>query len=125
MGMSQGNSLNTYNIKHRKMSFFVCLFLKNWRTGGHFLSGKVAGKDVAKCCRRVNMVQICIHMYVNGKMRPIKTIPGLACTRTWVRAQHQKKKKDKTKKKLFQEWVEGEMKENGGGGEFNYDIFET
>jgi hypothetical protein len=25
--------------------------------------------------------------------------------------------------KLFQEW--GWMKENGGGGEFNYDIFDT
>jgi hypothetical protein len=24
--------------------------------------------------------------------------------------------------KLFQEWEEGEIKENDGGGEFNYDI---
>jgi hypothetical protein len=26
--------------------------------------------------------------------------------------------------KLFQEWKEGEINENGGGGEFNYDIFD-
>jgi hypothetical protein len=25
--------------------------------------------------------------------------------------------------KIFQEWGEGKMKENGGGGEFKYDIF--
>jgi hypothetical protein len=36
-------------------------------------------------------------MYVNGKMRPVKTIPG----------------------------IEGGMiKENDGGGEFKYDIFD-
>jgi hypothetical protein len=36
-------------------------------------------------------------MYVNGKMRPVETIPGM----------------------------EGEgIKENDGGGEFNYDIFD-
>jgi hypothetical protein len=27
--------------------------------------------------------------------------------------------------KLFQDWREGEMKENGGGGEFKYDTFDT
>jgi hypothetical protein len=26
--------------------------------------------------------------------------------------------------KVFQEWVEGGIMENGGGGEFKYDIFE-
>jgi hypothetical protein len=30
-------------------------------------------ENVEKGCRRVNMVQICVHMYVNGKMRPVKT----------------------------------------------------
>jgi hypothetical protein len=35
-------------------------------------------------------------MYVNGKMRPAETVPGM-----------------------------GELKENGGGGESNYDIFDT
>jgi hypothetical protein len=23
------------------------------------------------------MVQYCIHMYINGKMRPVQTIPGI------------------------------------------------
>jgi hypothetical protein len=34
-------------------------------------------------------------MYVNEKMRPVETIPGMG---------------------------RGRLKENGGGGEFNYDI---
>jgi hypothetical protein len=46
--------------------------------------------------RRVNMVQICVHMYVYGKMIPVATILGI--------------------------WEEG-IKDNGGGGEFKYDIF--
>jgi hypothetical protein len=37
-------------------------------------------------------------MYVNGKMRPVETIPGMG---------------------------RGLIKENGGGGEFKYDIFNT
>jgi hypothetical protein len=37
-------------------------------------------------------------MYVNGKMRPVETIPGMG---GW------------------------EIKENGGGGEFNYDILDV
>jgi hypothetical protein len=36
-----------------------------------------------------------VHMCVNGKMRPVETIPGMG---------------------------EGEIKENDGGCEFNYDI---
>jgi hypothetical protein len=35
-------------------------------------------------------------MYVRGKMRPVETVPGMG---------------------------RGEIKENDGGGEFNYDIF--
>jgi hypothetical protein len=27
--------------------------------------------------RRVNMMQKCIHMYVNAKIIPVKTIPGI------------------------------------------------
>jgi hypothetical protein len=34
-------------------------------------------------------------MFVNGKMRPVESIPG----------------------------IRGRIKENGGGGEFKYDIF--
>jgi hypothetical protein len=36
-----------------------------------------------------------VHMYENGKMRPVETVPGMGGC---------------------------EIKENGGGGEFNYDI---
>jgi hypothetical protein len=36
-------------------------------------------------------------MYVNGKMRPVETVPGMEG---------------------------GGIKENDGGGEFNYDIFD-
>jgi hypothetical protein len=36
-------------------------------------------------------------MYVNGKTRPVETIPGMGGRK---------------------------IKENGGGGEFNYDIFD-
>jgi hypothetical protein len=27
--------------------------------------------------RRFNLVQKCVHLYVNGKMIPIETIPGM------------------------------------------------
>jgi hypothetical protein len=39
----------------------------------------------------------CVYMYVNGKMRPVET---------------------------FQELEEEGIKENDGGGELNYDIFD-
>jgi hypothetical protein len=35
--------------------------------------GRWPGKDVG---RRVNMVQYCVYMYVNGKMISVETIPG-------------------------------------------------
>jgi hypothetical protein len=40
----------------------------------------------------------CVHMYINIKMIHVETI---------------------------QEWGRGGIKENGGGGEFKYDIFDT
>jgi hypothetical protein len=53
--------------------------------------------DVVKGCRSVNtQCKYCVHIYVNGKMRPVETIPGMG---------------------------EGRIKENGRGGEFKYDIF--
>jgi orotate phosphoribosyltransferase-like protein len=56
-------------------------------------------EEVGKGCRRVNMVQIlCTFIYVSGKMRSVETIPGIAG---------------------------GGIKENGGGGEFKYDIFDV
>jgi hypothetical protein len=36
-----------------------------------------SGEDVRKGCRRVNVVEYYELMYVNGKMRPVDTIPGL------------------------------------------------
>jgi hypothetical protein len=53
------------------------------------------GRDMRKGCKRVNMVKYYIHMCVNGKMRPVETISGM----------------------------EG-VKENNGGNEFKYDIFD-
>jgi hypothetical protein len=32
---------------------------------------------VGKQYRRVNMVIYCVHMNVNGKMKPVETIPGM------------------------------------------------
>jgi hypothetical protein len=53
------------------------------------------GEDIRKGCGRVNMVEIFILMYVNGKMRPVETIPGMGGER---------------------------IKENDERSEFNYDI---
>jgi hypothetical protein len=53
------------------------------------------GEDIRKGCRRVNIVEILIHMHVNGKMRPVETIQGMRGR---------------------------EIKENDGGGELNYDV---
>jgi hypothetical protein len=55
---------------------------------------EVAGKGYG----RVNAVKKCMYMYVNAKMIPIETIPGIRG---------------------------GEIKENGGGGESKYDTFGT
>jgi hypothetical protein len=46
-------------------------------------------------CRRINVVEIFVFMYGNGKMRPVETIPRIGG---------------------------GRIRENDGGGEFNYDI---
>jgi hypothetical protein len=59
------------------MSFFFLLL--NQRTGRQIrsctgTSGRV--QEVGKGHRRVNIVKYCVHMYVNGKMRPVETIPG-------------------------------------------------
>jgi hypothetical protein len=70
MELSQGNSL--YSYLKQKWHFFS--FTKSeyrraeqvlwwWERVG--ASGR--GKKVGKGCRRVNIVQYCVHMYVNGK----------------------------------------------------------
>jgi hypothetical protein len=63
------------------------------RTG---TSGK--GDIMGKGVRRVNMVQKCVHMYVNAKMIPVKNTPGIG---------------------------KGGKKEYDRGGEFIYDVFDT
>jgi hypothetical protein len=57
-------------------------------------SGKV--KDVRKVCRKVNIEKILCTIYLNGKMKTVESIPRMK---------------------------EGEIKENDGEDEFNYDIF--
>jgi hypothetical protein len=53
----------------------------------------VGGEDIRKRCRRVNVVEILCTPNENGRMRPVKTIPGMGG---------------------------GGIKENDGWGEFNY-----
>jgi hypothetical protein len=94
MEMSQGKSL--YNYVKQKCHFFLSITKSENRNGnGFYLRGLVpvwwGGRKV---CGRVHMVQYCLHIYVNGKMIPVKGIPGM-----------------------------GEIKENGGRSKFKYDIF--
>jgi hypothetical protein len=35
------------------------------------------GEDVGKGCRSVIWYKYCVHTYVNGKMLPVETIPGM------------------------------------------------
>jgi hypothetical protein len=58
-------------------------------TGPAWGRGRRWGKDVGGKC--------CVHMYEDGKMRPVETIPVMGG---------------------------GRIKENDGGAEFNYDIFD-
>jgi hypothetical protein len=77
------------------------LFLQNRRTGGQNKSClgdwyQWEGEDVGKGCKRRNMVQIlCTHVF-KWSMRPVEIMLGVGQRR---------------------------IKENGGGGELNYDIF--
>jgi hypothetical protein len=48
-------------------------------------------------CRRVNMIQVLCHMYVNGKSIPVETITGMG---------------------------EEEVQGNDGGNEFKYDMLD-
>jgi hypothetical protein len=57
-------------LNKQKCHFFF--LLKNQRTGGQnrsYLGGWYSG--------RVNIVQILCTMRVNGKMRPVETVPGV------------------------------------------------
>jgi hypothetical protein len=41
------------------------------------LSPVLGGREVDIGYRRVKMVQKCVHTYVNAKITPVKTIPGM------------------------------------------------
>jgi hypothetical protein len=61
-------------------SFFILsfLFYKNQRKGGWNRScpgGRLGTSGRGKGYRRVNMVQKCVHMYINAKMIPVETFP--------------------------------------------------
>jgi hypothetical protein len=57
------------------------------------------GEVMGKGGRKVNTVQKCVHMYVNAKIILVQTIQRIGRG--------------------------GGTKENSGGGEFKYDIFDT
>jgi hypothetical protein len=67
------------------------MFCPGGGEGWHSGSGEMGGKEVG---RRI-WYKKCIHMYVNAKMIPVQTIPGIKG---------------------------GSMKESCGGGELKYDI---
>jgi hypothetical protein len=54
------------------------------------------GAEVGKGYERVNNYKYCVHIYANGKMRPVETIPKMG------------------RRKI----------KNDGEGKFNYDIFD-
>jgi hypothetical protein len=90
-----GNSLCSYLYLQQKCHIFFFLFSSTKsenRRGEQVLPGLGGRGNSGR--ERVNMVQICVLMYVNGKMRPVETIPGMG----------------------------GGIKKNDGGCEFNYDI---
>jgi hypothetical protein len=92
-----------YINKLLKCHFFLFLFLQNQRKRGQnrcFL--KSAGISGGGGRRRKGVgewiwCKYCVHIYVNGKIRPVETIPGIEAM--------------------------GGIKENDGRDEFYYDIF--
>jgi hypothetical protein len=62
---------------------------KQWERGGE---GEGEGGRRGIWCKK------CAHLYVNAKMRPVETVPGMG---------------------------EGGIKQSSGGGEFKYQIFDT
>jgi hypothetical protein len=78
---------------------FFC-FLQKWRTGMQnrsCLRVWYQWGEYKERVEEVNMVEYYVLIYENGKMRPVETIPGMGG---------------------------GGIKENDGGGEFNYDILQ-
>jgi hypothetical protein len=81
----------------KKVVLFSFTKLENRRAEQILSEGlvPVGGGGCRKRVSKGNMVQI--HMYVNGKMKPVETVPGM---------------------------VGRKIKENDGGGEFKYDILD-
>jgi hypothetical protein len=79
MEMSQGSSLHSY-LRPTKMSIFKKKNREQEGRTGPVWGYQWEGEDVEKGLRRMNMVQyynIYLHVYANGKMRPVETIPGM------------------------------------------------
>jgi hypothetical protein len=76
MEMSQGNSLCSY-LKQTKLSFLFFFFYKIREQEGGTGPTSGSGEEVGKGCGKVNMVQILCTYYINGKMIPVETIPGM------------------------------------------------
>jgi hypothetical protein len=79
MEISQGN-LCLASLNKQKYHFY---FNKN--RGQQDKTDPVSGiaaserrEDIRRGCIRVSMVQkLCAHVYVNGKMKPAQTVPGM------------------------------------------------
>jgi hypothetical protein len=82
-------------FKQKKMSFFLQVREQEGRTGPVLEVG-TSGRMLGKCVRGWLWWKYRVYMYVNGKMRPVGTIPG---TGGW-----------------------GRITENVGWGEFSNDI---
>jgi hypothetical protein len=87
-------TIENYSAKKKNE---IMSFAGKWMALDIIILSVKSQTQVNKGCRRANTVKYCIHMYENGKMRPVEAIPGM--------------------------WAEG-IKENDGEGEFNYDVFD-
>jgi hypothetical protein len=81
MEMSQGNSLYIY-LKQTKMSFFFFYKIggQEDRPGparGRGIGPSGRGKEVEKVCGRVSTVKYHVYVFVNGKIIPVETTPGM------------------------------------------------
>jgi hypothetical protein len=98
MEMSQGNSLCSH-LKQTKIPFFSFIKLENRRAEQVLSGGLVPVGEGRKQGKGIgeNLGQICVHMCINGKMIFVETIQGM---------------------------VGRGIKENDGGDELKYDVFD-
>jgi hypothetical protein len=66
--------------KQAKMSFYFFYIIGD-RRAELVLPGRIGtnkkGEKVGKGCGKVNIIQKLVYIYVNGKMVPVETIPGM------------------------------------------------